>query len=679
MSLFIDVATLCDISGVTRQAIEKALIRLRRNPLETWRGTTLIVRTVRGRGGRSGLRYEVLVSSLPLDLQERLKAAVRASSGPLTLAEGHGAERDWWRAILHPALIHPKGSPERGGAVAAILARPLTDWRGRPIQPSRRTVERKLAALDLHGLAGVTPRQRRDKGSKRVIISGAWDAVVPFDGDTKAEIAGRLRDYIRGLYKDGAAIGVIGTLSAAKLRDLTGTYLRRLPPTGSETAPTLLPVTFNIPRTFIEAEKMFRNVATFRRDRKAYEDTQRPRVQRSRAGLEPMQIIVGDVHHLDIVMRREDGSEAWPKAIAWLDMATNRIRMDIVLLGPGEGIRNADVIRSFIEMTQDPTWGLPRSLYLDNGSEYRWAEFVDDAMKLIETIDYAGDGRDSRIIRARPYNAAAKAIEGIFGTLEQRYFRTIEGWAGGDRTNKKTARVGRPTEPFSGTFDDFRRVIGGYLTMYEHTPQRGTLQGRAPAGIYRMAVEEGWQRVDVDRRQLLSVFATDDTRQVSQGGIKFAGRNWTCDELTRHLGKTVTIRIPKFVEPAHVAVLPVLDASGQLLGFAEPAERFSILDKRGAREASRQAKLRENAVRSLERRAPEISTTAEVMKMAGALPPLPAAPIAGTISVNTEIAAGLAEPPEERADRKRREKLREHEKRTQQLEWMHQRLTGASK
>ncbi|MCK0195553.1 hypothetical protein MWN34_01355 [Ancylobacter sp. 6x-1] len=49
------------------------------------------------------------------------------------------------------------------------------------------------------------------------------------------------------------------------------------------------------------------------------------------------------MHHIEIVIRREDGSEAWPKAIAWLDMATKRIRMDLVLLDNRKGVRNADM------------------------------------------------------------------------------------------------------------------------------------------------------------------------------------------------------------------------------------------------------------------------------------------------------------------------------------------------
>ena len=431
-----------------------------------------------------------------------------------------------------------------------------------------------------------------------------------------------------------------------------------------------------MPRTFVEAERTARAVATFRKDRKSYEDKQRPRIQRTRDGLEPMQIVVGDVHHLDIVMRREDGSEVWPKAIAWIDMATNRIRMDIVLLAKGEGIRNADVIRSFVNMTQDSAWGLPRTLYLDNGSEYRWAEFVDDAMKLVDTIDYAGDGRNSRIIRARPYNAAAKVIEGIFGTLEQHYFRTIEGWAGGDRTNKKTAKVGHPTEPFSGSFDDFCRIVGAHLVAYENSPQRGGLKGHSPARAYRAAIESGWQRITIDRRELLSVFATNDIRRLSQGSISFGGRFWSCDALDRHLGATVTIRVPKFEEPALLTVLPVLDADGRFLGFAEPSEQYGVLDKRGAREASRRANLHRRSVEELDRSIPNVSTTDEVMRFADAQPALPAAPIAGTISVNSELAAGMAEAPEERADKRRAAALRDHKARSEKLDQLHKRLIG---
>lgn len=680
MRQFIAAIELAGMLSVSPRALQLAIRRSQASH-GIWRGASLVVRTVRGRGGRSGLRYEVLVSSLPLDLQERLKAAERADKGPVRLVDGRGAERDWWHAILAPALAHPKHSRERGAAIEAILSRPLTDWCGRPIEPSRKRLERKLNAIERDGLAGVAPRHRRDKGKPRVIISRAWDKAVPFDDDTRDVIADRLRDYIRGLYKDGAHISMIGQLGAAKLKQLTATYLGKLAPQVIASTAVLAESVFHPPRKFIEAEKVFREVAMRNKDRKLYEDTRRPRIQRTREGLEPMQVVVGDVHHLDMVIRRGDGSEAWPKAIAWLDMATNRIRMDIVLLGKGEGIRNADVIRSFVNMTQDPTWGMPRTLYLDNGSEYRFADFMGDALKLverghIEKIGYVDDERSSRIVRARPYNAAAKTIEGIFGTLEQHYFRTIEGWAGGDRTNKKTAKVGKPTKPFAGSFDEFCRVIRGYLTIYENAPQSGALKNRSPASAYRAAIEAGWQRHHLDPHELMTIFATRETRQVRQGAISHGGRRWSCDELAAYLGGSVTIHVPKYEEPS---VLPLLDGDGEVFGFARPEQAFGVLDPAGAQESARRAKLTAGAVRKLDRSAPDVDTTAEVMKLATSLPTLPAAPIAGTISVNPDIVAGTAEAPEERADRRRRDGLDAQSKQLAALENLNRYAVGGRK
>ncbi|QEL21645.1 hypothetical protein FQV39_02870 [Bosea sp. F3-2] len=66
----------------------------------------------------------------------------------------------------------------------------------------------------------------------------------------------------------------------------------------------------------------------------------------------PMAIVVGDVHPVDIMLAREHGSTAHARAIGWLDMATNRIWLDLVLLPKGKGITNAHVIRSFVNMVE---------------------------------------------------------------------------------------------------------------------------------------------------------------------------------------------------------------------------------------------------------------------------------------------------------------------------------------
>lgn len=185
------------------------------------------------------------------------------------------------------------------------------------------------------------------------MISQRWDGAVPFDEAIKETIAESLKAYIRGLHKEGTSAALIDTLAADRLRQLTAARC--------DYAPAMPALTFKVPRPLIDAERQFRNVALFKKDRKAYEDS-RPRIFRTREGLAPMQIIVGDVHHLDICMMRPDGTVAWPKAIAWLDLATNRIWLDVVLLEKGEGIRNTHVIarsaagcRSISSLTQCST------------------------------------------------------------------------------------------------------------------------------------------------------------------------------------------------------------------------------------------------------------------------------------------------------------------------------------
>lgn len=669
MADWIDTPTLAGLTATSERKCRKALELAHAQIRSTWRGAALTVRTVRGRGGRSGLRYEVLVSSLPFDLQERFKAAEKLDAGVIEPVAASSAEREWWHTILLPALQHPKHSRQRGAAIAAILARPLTDWTGRPISPSRRTIERQLDAYQLHGVRALGRLHRRDKGKAKVLISKVWDDAVPLDEEARQHIATSLRSYIRGLYKADTSAKLIQALACAHLAKLTAQADRR-------SVSDELRAVCRVPRAFIEAERNFRKVAILNKDRKTHEDA-RPRISRHREGLNPMDVVFGDVHRLDIVMRREDGSTAHPRAIAWLDAATNRLRFDLVLPPKGEDVRNADLIRSFITMTQDPTWGMPARLYIDNGKEYGFADFLDDALKLVSR-GAMQDIRDasSAITNARAYNAQAKPIEGLFGRLEQNYFRTIPGWTDGDRMKKRTASVGKPTEPFDGTLEDLARTLQAFLKAYSMLPQRRQLKGKSPDTAYNEAIRAGWQRTTFNADELRVIFSTQETRIVRQGVISFDGRKWTCDELHTYLGSKVTVCAPKYESATR---LPLLDDGGALLGFAMPERDYALMDPAGARESARRDRAHKGAIQKLARRAPDIDVNAEIMNFAASAPPLPAAPVAGTVSLSAETAAiaqGISEDPRHREDTRHQSSQREGRKRLATLEGALKRIAG---
>lgn len=127
-------------------------------------------------------------------------------------------------------------------------------------------------------------------------------------------------------------------------------------------------------RRKVEGERDYQLIAVKEKDNAVFQDKYMPSIRRDYSDLAPRQIVVGDVHPVDIMMRRPDGTAVYPKAIAWYDVATNGIHMTFVLLEPGEGIRREHVAMSFQAMVDE--WGLPEMLYLDNGSEYSWDAMI---------------------------------------------------------------------------------------------------------------------------------------------------------------------------------------------------------------------------------------------------------------------------------------------------------------
>jgi hypothetical protein len=641
MIAYIALPELAALAGISERAVEKAVARSRRDDGYCWRSTVLVSRTVRGRGGRSGLRYEVRVDSLPIELQQRFKQHYGEALPQLSHGLQAQEERDFRYYVISPALAHPKGSNERGAAIRDIAGRDHRRSGKKPGRLSERTIQRWLDDHEVHGLAGLGRAKRVDAGRRMAIVSRRWDAAVTFDDAEKHRIERAVREYVAGLHAAGESAAILAELAALRLQKLT-----------SKAGCDLAIETCRLPSHFIGGMRVHRRQALKSRDRKAYED-QKPRIRRTREGMAPMAIIVGDVHPVDIVLSREDGSTAHARAIGWLDMATNRIWLDLILLDKGKGITNAHVIRSFINMVE--AWGAPRALYLDNGSEYNWAPFIDDALQLI------GDGgrrllgtaelRASQITRAQPYNAAAKPIEGIFAVLERTYFQAIPGWIAGDRMKKKASSVGGKVEPFPGSFDDFRTIIDMQLALYHRMPQRGTLKGRSPDQVYVAAIASGWEKTAVDAKAFVVAFSTEVEKTVRQGAITHDGDRWTCAELIRWQEAKITVRIPKY---EGWRCLPLYDRFGELVGLAERDRAYHPFEKAGAIEARERSRLHGQEVRALGHDVPKLNLLHERAGLLASQPPSPEAPT-GTRLVASEqamkIVAHLDESPKAREAR----------------------------
>ena len=152
----------------------------------------------------------------------------------------------------------------------------------------------------------------------------------------------------------------------------------------------------------------YRVVGVYDKDRKKWNDRHRPRIERTRAGRKPAEIVVCDVHPMDVLLLSAPTASPSPRSsFCFQDWATNRIFVHPVFLEKGEGVRQAHVVEAIIAMVKE--WGVPETLYLDNGSEYGCVDLVADALTLAaEWRAVVGGTPPSEhfrpIVKALPYN-----------------------------------------------------------------------------------------------------------------------------------------------------------------------------------------------------------------------------------------------------------------------------------
>ncbi len=607
------------IAGVTPRSASRILfLAFDGRP---WRSTELSVRKVRGRG-RGGWAYEVRADSLPEELREVALAARSPAPAPASAAaaiDKPSPVARWRYEVIEPILQSPRGSKERTQAIEET-SRVVRDHPG-----GKNTLRRWIDAYERDGMAGLRRKAPANRGQDRVAISRAWDAAVPFDAEAKARIAEVVAKDARSLW---AANTSWGWRQIARVAG--DTLAKETVSAGFDPGARRLQAICRLSRHFVERGRRYRAKAIHDQDRKKYTDKSMPRVRRTREGRKPMEIVIGDVHHLDILLRRDDGSTYTPKLIAWLDWATNRVFGYPVFLPKGQGVRQEHVIEAFVAMVEDPRWGMPDTLYLDNGGEYSWAELIDDAMQLSSRMrlldgdpEFASSvrARRSAIVRSLPYNAAAKSIEGAFATLEAGAFSTLPGWIGGNRMRKKTANVGKEPAPYPGDEHAFRRSLNVALDWYDTQPQEGFLSGRSPRQAFAALVEGGWERAHIDPDVLRVIFSRPEGRTIRQGRISFAGASYTAPELWPLPADTkVEIRVPLIGDRRELCVL---DAGGEFLCMAEPETPYDALDPEGAREAARRRRVAEAAYRDMGRDIDPVDMEARVAEVVSREEPAP--------------------------------------------------------
>lgn len=216
-------------------------------------------------------------------------------------------------------------------------------------------------------------------------------------------------------------------------------------------------------------------------------------IERDYSGLEANQVWVGDHFQVDTGVYDSDGNMIFVWVTAWLDMRTLRmLSWDIHI-----GASNSDHI--FITFRRAVLkYGLPECVYIDNGKDYRTNDFAGGRKHMRHTFT----DKEKRytqtllgmlkveVIFAEPYNSQAKVIERMFGIIHREFSRFITGYRGINTAHRPEQLLKDMKAGNLMRFEEFWQVLNEYMEYgYNARPQNGkVLEGFSPA--------EKWAELD---------------------------------------------------------------------------------------------------------------------------------------------------------------------------------------
>lgn len=331
-----------------------------------------------------------------------------------------------------------------------------------------------------------------------------------------------------------------------------------------------------------EIQKIPREVLILKREgEKAWEDTAGPYIERDYSGLASNAMWVADHHQFDVWVITADGERVRPWLSAFMDMASRKLVGWIIR---PHAPNTESVLRSLAAGIE--THGRPAKAYMDNGKDYRAFALQGDAgkakpgggrRKVIDGEHAKGVLAEMGIavVHARPYNAKAKPIERLFGTIEKGFGDTWATYCGGSpltRPEDLPVQLARGNAP---TLENFAAEFGAWVAnVYHKRPHHGQgMDLRTPEAAWK---EKLAARTPVEPEVLrrLVMVKTRPTK-VGQNGVEFMGVRYGrgVKAVQDMLGQQVILR----VDPDHAGEVRVYALDGRFVCTA-PANQRVLAD-----------------------------------------------------------------------------------------------------
>lgn len=552
------------------------------------------------RGGANGTAYSIPLQDVleSASLEVRLlwyeaQSSITATTTAADLATYRAAfGDDGLRALAErqQACITLDGILTSGGRGRTAAIEELAGTLG----VTSRTLRRWHAAYKAGGLAAIMDKvDRKDKGKPKTICPLAQDWIEAKMCDNRKFpqnlILERLRQTADEL-GDGACDCCPYCEWSSARAALKPEQLAEYPPCGQAEGRMVIPTNRHAVSRFVET--LSDQQLTFARNgKRAWEAAYMQKTTRQKP-TRVNECWFGDHHKLDLFVEDENGRVVRPWMTAWMDAYSGVFVGWELSIEPNSDTVADSFARAAVYTVGSDVVGLPTTIYIDNGKDYRSTRF--EGERFVESdlgrlnadfcekagmLQTLGVG----VIHAKPYRGWSKNVERAFGTLE-RWIREFPGWCGDspEQRPEDNSRIIKRLQARGElmTFETFaKQFIESVLPQYHAF--RGE-DGVSPMELYQQGERA---RSDVpDWATMAMLKSMKAARVISTQGVRLESQLYWHPDMADFIRKQVTILYNRGYNPS-VTVMH----NGRFVCEAEPVETMAMLETDAERIAAHMA------------------------------------------------------------------------------------------
>ncbi|MDD5061818.1 MAG: Mu transposase C-terminal domain-containing protein [Candidatus Marinimicrobia bacterium] len=478
-------------------------------------------RQVPGKGGKGGLKYEILLSSLPIEAQ---KIYWMENAGPV---QPERADIQEWQKEIAQA---------RHDVLKRYNEYVLNHKNINKVEAKRQFCNgyNKQALPDLYKITGKITYPTIERWNKALTDNNMdWFCLAPGWGKKRGkrnvddEVKTILLQQYNSPNKPKISEAIRTTRQICEVRGLicnaNDMTLRRL---------------------IEDHVRENADVTTFLREgQKSLNDKMLPYIERDRSRIEVGDIVVADGHMLDFDIL--DPGTGRPRRMALILCYDFKSNMPL-----GWEIMPTENTQTICAAYRNTIIGLgyiPRVFYLDNGKAFRAKFFTRSDF---EATGFGGlfERLHTDVIFAWPYHGQSKTVERFFGSFGE-VERKLPTYRGNSISNKP-ARLNRGEKvhraiyaemnPATPTIQEAVIIINNWFREYSERPiTSGPLKGRRPIDVFNESLAKVRQQPDFNNRQIslekLDYLMMETTaKSLTRNGIRLLGGYYFHDNLYQY-------------------------------------------------------------------------------------------------------------------------------------------------